>query len=247
MDSKPDEIPPNNANAPNEWRGRGGAALRTAAFLSGDGLRWSALAVRTPKATLFADAEGHIGRSTMVALVGRSGAGKTTFLRALSRKTAHPLVFEGVVTWDGVPLTNAWVRRHTAHVPTQDALDPALTVGRTLQYYGTASGASSADLRATTSALGLAPLAKRRVRTLSTGERKRLHVATALLRRPTLLCLDEPTSGLSDTDALSFVAVLQRLRRQWDLTVVAVLHAPRYATPSPLPCDPTLRSSVRPG
>ena len=191
------------------------------------GLHWTELTVQCGDSTLFRDDDGGIAASTTVAILGRSGAGKTTFLEALSLKTESGLHRSGTVTWNSDPLTEAWVRQHVSHVGVKDVLCPTLTVEETCQYYAALTVGDPIPVLRT---LGLeAALAPRFVGALSTGERKRLQVAVSMLASPTLLCLDEPTSGLSDPDALALVSELKRINSDTGTTVVLVIHQPRKA------------------
>ena len=64
-------------------------------------------------------------------------------------------------------------------------------------------------------------------RGISGGQRRRLSVAKAIVSGPSVCFLDEPTSGLSATDAARIVETLRKLSRCFDMSFVAVIHAPR--------------------
>jgi ABC-type multidrug transport system ATPase subunit len=64
-------------------------------------------------------------------------------------------------------------------------------------------------------------------RGISSGERRRVSIAQALLKAPSVLFLDEPTSGLDSYNAYLVVETLSRLARETGTTVVMSIHQPR--------------------
>jgi peptide/nickel transport system ATP-binding protein len=156
----------------------------------------------------------------IVALVGPSGAGKTTALRALLGALPDGLrIAAGTVTGDGSPLrpgpgARRWRRRHCG-VLGQDprsALHP-LRGARTIVAEALTTGADTAVDEAMRS-VGLDPgvLGDRRPHELSVGQAQRVALARALVAEPALLVLDEPTSGL-DPAALRVVIEAVQARR----------------------------------
>ena len=65
-------------------------------------------------------------------------------------------------------------------------------------------------------------------RGVSGGQRKRVNIGMELVADPTVLFLDEPTSGLDSTSSLTVLRALKRVAAEGGLTIVAVLHQPRY-------------------
>jgi ATP-binding cassette, subfamily C, bacterial CydCD len=169
----------------------------------------------------------------LVAMVGESGAGKSTLLAALLGLVAPTggriLALRGV-TEDGIPVADldprAW-RSQVAWVPQAPWLF-AGTVGDNVRL-----GAPDADDAAVERALasvGLIDVGAGRVlgergRGLSSGQRRRVGIARALVRRTPVLLLDEPTAGL---DEASEAIVMRAVRRAADdgAAVVFVAHRP---------------------
>ncbi|MGN9783269.1 ABC transporter ATP-binding protein [Nonomuraea sp. ZG12] len=159
-----------------------------------------------------------ISPGEVLALVGPSGTGKTTMLRAVLGALPDGLTrTAGVVEWHGAPVRapRRW-RRRTVGFLGQDpasALHPLLdarsAVGEALPR---AVRDSAADRALAEVGLDPAALGRRRPHQLSGGQAQRVALARALAADPELLILDEPTSAL-DPAALALVLELVRRRR----------------------------------
>ena len=135
----------------------------------------------------------------IVGLLGPNGAGKTTFVSivaGLRRADA------GQVTVDGIDVardTQA-ARRRLGLAPQDLGVYVSLTVRENLLFFAELADLRGAVLReridGVAEALELTELLHRPARTLSGGEKRRLHTAMAMLHRPPLLLLDEPTTGV---------------------------------------------------
>ncbi|RKH59869.1 ABC transporter ATP-binding protein [Corallococcus aberystwythensis] len=166
---------------------------------------------------------------TRVALVGPSGAGKTTLFSVLLGFLPPS---GGEVKWDGVPLSSlkassvrgqvAWVPqepvlfsgtvRHNLRLGQPDAPDDALWEALRLAH-------AEDFVRALPGGLD-EPVGERGSR-LSGGQRQRLALARAFLCRPSLLLLDEPTSALDATSEAAVGAGLQALMKGRTVLVIA--------------------------
>ena len=184
----------------------------------------SGLEVRAPDGTILVGIDRlEAGRGESLAIVGPSGAGKTTTALALVGALPPGFVVTGRVEVAGSP-----GGRRLGYVP-QDpgtSLNPSMRIGSALREVRRAHGLPRAGSTETLLAeLGL-PTSREFLRRypgqLSGGQQQRVLLAIALLGSPGVLVLDEPTSGLDAETADELVAVLDRLRR--GRTVVVITH-----------------------
>ncbi|HET6908569.1 MAG TPA: ABC transporter ATP-binding protein [Mycobacteriales bacterium] len=177
-----------------------------------------------------------LARGELVALVGESGAGKSTAGKALLGLLDHAV---GDVDFDGVDVLRAsratWrrLRRRMQMIyqDPYDALDARTTVSAVLieplSIHRLSPRADrTAAITETLTRVGLTPaedFAQRRIHELSGGQRQRVCIAAALMLAPDLLVADEPVSML---DVSVRVGVLDLLRRLADegMAVLLVTH-----------------------
>lgn len=165
-------------------------------------------------------------------LIGPNGAGKTTLLRVLLGLIVPT---RGTVTVFGRSPTQLGRGAHQiGYVPQRPNFDPRFPVsvrdvvmmGRTC-CLGLLRRPGRDDWRMVDTSIrqvGLAGHAARRIGELSGGEQQRAFLARALCSETRLLLLDEATTGLDLPAQHELYALLQRLRRELDLTVIAVSH-----------------------
>lgn len=155
------------------------------------------------------DLEIHAG--AFVALLGRSGSGKSTFLRALSALDSD---VEGYLQ---VPARRAIVFQDPRLLPWQRVLTN-VTIGLP------ATAAVREQALAALSEVHLAAKAKVWPRTLSGGEAQRVALARALVREPQLLLLDEPFGALDALTRIKMHGLLLDLYRRHTPAVLLVTH-----------------------
>jgi ABC-2 type transport system ATP-binding protein len=134
-----------------------------------------------------------VPRGTVTGLLGPSGCGKTTLMRAL---VGVQIVAGGTVRVLGLPAGSPELRARIGYVTQAPSVYGDLTVRENLSYFATIVEAGPGRMDETLAAVGLAEREDQLTASLSSGERARVSLASALLGRPELLVLDEPTVGL---------------------------------------------------
>ena len=180
---------------------------------------------------IVADVSFEVGTGEWVTVIGPNGAGKSTLLRAAGGLVRHT----GTIDLFGRPMTER-SRRERAHLVATVAQDPVVPpgmavldyvlLGRT-PYVGPLGRESAADLAAVDEVLDRLDLhgfAGRRLESMSGGERQRVFLARALAQGANLLLLDEPTSALDIGHQQDVLELVDTLRREVGLTVLATMH-----------------------
>ena len=157
----------------------------------------------------------------LTVLLGESGAGKTTVLRALA----------GLLPGEGTPFKSAPPEaRPVGYLPQQHALFPHMTALENVAF--PIPGPKPERLsraRALLGRLGIEALADRYPKELSGGQRQRVALARALAREPELLLLDEPTSALDAVSKAQVVDELSGFVRRFSVPALVASHDPDLA------------------
>ena len=164
-----------------------------------------------------------VGYGEIVALLGPNGAGKTTTLEILEGFRSRDGGTAEVLGYDPGERSSARELRERTGLVLQDiAVEPYLTVRETIArsagYYR-----APRDVTEVIGLVGLAGLERRKVRSLSGGQKRRLDLALGLIGGPALLYLDEPTTGF-DPAARRDAWQLVRGLRAAGLTVLLTTH-----------------------
>ena len=166
----------------------------------------------------------------ILALVGPSGAGKTSVLNAIAgllRPQAGRIEVDGRVLYDSARGINLPAHRRQVGYVFQDArLFPHLDVRNNL-LYGRHAGRGQArrfDLDAVVGLLGIGALLERRTANLSGGEAQRVAIGRALLSQPEILLFDEPFSALDEARREELIPWLLRVRDEIRLPMLYVSH-----------------------
>jgi ABC-2 type transport system ATP-binding protein len=154
-----------------------------------------------------------VERGTIFGLLGPNGAGKTTLIKVLLgivRKTG------GTAALLGQPAGDRRGRRSVGYLPENHRIPRHHTANSALEYYGSLSGMSGAEIRRRRPELlelvGLGSWGRSSVKKFSKGMLQRLGLAQALMHNPELLILDEPTDGVDPVGRSEMRGTLQSLK-----------------------------------
>jgi iron complex transport system ATP-binding protein len=183
------------------------------------------------------DVSVHVERGHVMGILGPNGSGKTTLLRLLAGMLRPE---SGIVTLNGkdvASLARGALARSIAVVPQEthlafdySALEIAL-MGR-YPHLGTFELEGPRDVaiaREALAATGTLALERRSFATLSGGEKQRVVIASALAQQAEILLLDEPTASLDLGYQFDIAALLGRLNRERQITVVVATHDLNFA------------------
>jgi iron complex transport system ATP-binding protein len=173
----------------------------------------------------------NISSGEWLALIGPNGAGKTTILRAIARLVAY----RGEIRIDGKSVDNLSGRelaRRVAmvmqepHMPEGMSVSQYVLLGRSphLTYFGKEGRADQRIVADILERLSLDRLAARPLDHLSGGERQRASIARALAQQAPILLIDEPTSSLDVGRQQEVLELIDALRAEQGLTVIAAMH-----------------------
>lgn len=167
----------------------------------------------------------------MVLIAGRSGCGKSTFIKAMTG------LLEDAEMTGTMQLCGRDIRSMTAEdiglvagtvYQTPDDQLFAMTVEDEVAFALENRGEEEAYIRKEVAAaldkVGLAGMEERSIHALSGGQRQRLALASILVTHPALLILDEPVSQMNPQGVKDFLALLHRLNREEKMTILMVEH-----------------------
>jgi ABC-type branched-subunit amino acid transport system ATPase component len=183
------------------------------------------------KVQVLFDVSIQVARGEFVALLGTNGAGKSTFLKAVSNLSP---VTSGHVVFDGDDITDlppdAIAARGLAHIPGGRGTLPDLTVEENLRLGGYLLRHDKDRLAAGIDrAVTLFPWMGARRRqlagTLSGGEQQMLAIGRALVTQPSMLMVDELSLGLAPVIVEELMGVVKGLNQQGITVLVVEQHA----------------------
>lgn len=181
------------------------------------------------------DVSFEIAAGESFGLVGESGSGKSTILRALIGLVEN---WSGDVTINGMPITaqrrsksfcklvqmifqDPYASLHPRHTIHHALTEPLSIHGMNKNNSGNVEQKITDSLKA----VGLDPAMRFRYpHQLSGGQRQRVAIARALMLQPSILLLDEPTSALDVSVQAEILTLFERLRREFELTMILVTH-----------------------
>jgi molybdate transport system ATP-binding protein len=165
----------------------------------------------------------------VTALFGRSGAGKSTIVKAIAgliQPEQGRIQVGDVVLFDSAQRVNVPAQRRRAGVVFQDGrLFPHLSVKDNLLYgFARAKGVKAIDAESVIRMLGIEALLERKPATLSGGERQRVAVGRALLAQPAVLLMDEPLASLDAARKGEVLPYLEELNARFGIPIIYVTH-----------------------
>ncbi|KAG8905256.1 hypothetical protein FRB99_000371 [Tulasnella sp. 403] len=191
-----------------------------------------------PSNPILENITGSVKNGQVLAIMGASGAGKSTFLDILARKQKRGVV-GGDVLVNGRVIPDSEFKKVMGFVDQEDTLMSTLTVYETVLYSALLRLPREMSFEAkkfrtleTMHELGILGIKDSRIgdsgrRSISGGEKRRVSIACELVTSPSILFLDEPTSGLDAFNAHNVIESLVALARDYNRTVVFTIHQPR--------------------
>ncbi|KAK1757342.1 hypothetical protein QBC47DRAFT_339921 [Echria macrotheca] len=176
----------------------------------------------------------------LCAIMGASGAGKTTFLDILARKNKRGRV-SGDFYVNGEKVSDVDYKNAVGFVDQEDTMLPTLTVHETILTSALlrlprdmTRAAKEQRVLEVEKQLGIHHIRDSLIgseegkgRGISGGEKRRVGIACELVTSPSILFLDEPTSGLDAYNAYNVVECLVTLAKTYKRTVIFTIHQPR--------------------
>jgi ABC-2 type transport system ATP-binding protein len=162
------------------------------------------------------------GEGEILGFLGHNGAGKTTTIRMLTGR-ARPTSGHARVCGHDVVHDRERMKPLINLVFEDQNLYPRLSGAENLQLFAELYGVPKRRVGELLEAVGLTDVAKRKVKTYSSGMKQRLLVARALVNSPRVLFLDEPTRGLDPTSAREIRAMV-REQAEHGTTVFLTTH-----------------------
>jgi len=156
------------------------------------------------------DVSFQVTEGEVFGFLGPNGAGKTTTIRllmALLKADAGTARIAGMDVWQ----QSIAIKKLVGYLPGEPALDPNLTGGQLLEYFGhLRGGVDQAYLKQLVQRLDLDPT--RKFRHYSSGNKRKVVLILAFMHRPRLLILDEPTNGLDPINQQEFTRMVLEAR-----------------------------------
>ncbi|PLN84580.1 putative ABC transporter [Aspergillus taichungensis] len=203
-------------------------------------LYWNNVSYYLNGKEILSNVQGASKPGQITAIMGASGAGKTTFLDILARKNKRGSI-HGDFYVNGEKLDDQDFKSMIGFVDQEDTMLPTLTVHETILTSALlrlprdmSRGAKEQRVYDVEKQLGIYHIKDQligseegRGRGISGGEKRRVGIACELVTSPSILFLDEPTSGLDAFNAFNVVECLVTLAKTYNRTVIFTIHQPR--------------------
>ncbi|KAJ5915822.1 ABC transporter G family member [Penicillium verhagenii] len=203
-------------------------------------LYWDDVSYHLNGREILSGIQGVSAPGQITAIMGASGAGKTTFLDILARKNKRGAV-QGNFFVNGEKISDHDFKSMVGFVDQEDTMLPTLTVHETIQTSALlrlprdmSRAAKEQRVLEVEKQLGIYHIKDQLIgseegsgRGISGGEKRRVGIACELVTSPSILFLDEPTSGLDAYNAFNVVECLVTLAKTYNRTVIFTIHQPR--------------------
>lgn len=164
--------------------------------------------------------------------LGPNGSGKTTTIRLLNGILA-PTGGNASILGKDISKDQAEIHKLCGVMTETALMYENLTGLENLMFFGNMHGMAEKEIRqrsvALLSSLELTDSGDKKVKAYSTGMKRRLSVARALLHKPKILFLDEPTSGLDPESAMNVTKMIRQLSVEHGVTIFLCTHQLKYA------------------
>ena len=202
----------------------------------GENMNFGQCSIRCKRADFIVEADFTVPEKGVLGIFGHSGSGKTTLLRCLAgleKEVLGRIEINGDV-WLNASKNISSQQRNIAYVFQEGRLFPHLTVAKNLQY-----GASRCPGRNRASVaednydvdrdhllklLNISHLLNRYPHQLSGGEKQRVAIGRALLKKPQVLLLDEPLASLDEKRKQEILSYLESLHDDLNIPILYVSH-----------------------
>ena len=163
----------------------------------------------------------HVEQGEIFGIIGPDGAGKTSLFRIL---TTLMLADSGNVAVDGYDVVKDYktIRKHIGYMPGKFSLYQDMTVEENLSFFATVFNTTIDENYHLVEDIykQIEPFKKRRAGKLSGGMKQKLALSCALIHAPHVLFLDEPTTGVDPVSRKEFWEMLQKLKKNFNLSIV---------------------------
>ena len=185
-------------------------------------------AIKLQREDYFLDVDFNIPEKGVLGIFGESGSGKTTLLRCLAglEKNVQGRIEVNGEVWLDKNINLSTQQRNIAYVFQEGRLFPHMTVEKNLQYGASRCSAKNngVDRDHLLDLLNIIHLLKRYPHQLSGGEKQRVAIGRALLKKPQMLLLDEPLASLDKKRKQEILPYLEMLHDELRVPMLYVSH-----------------------
>lgn len=168
-----------------------------------------------------------IYKGEIFGLLGPNGAGKTTTILMMLGLT-DPTSGSAFVCGYNATNNPISVKRKVGYMPDSLGFYDNMTALENLKYIARLNGLTEKEIKVRTvetmETVGLSSALNKKTSTFSRGMKQRLGLADVLIKQPDVIILDEPTLGIDPSGVREFLALIKRLSKEQELTVLLSSH-----------------------